>query len=497
MIVLPMITATLSGLALLLSSFVDHRKGKQQESPGTLHWYVGVCMLLTAALAFRTAWSKGSSLTLFHLMDRIPVSFRVDEVSGLFLSVTTIVWTAVCFYSFRYMEHEGEEKRFYGFFLLAFAVLTALDCAGNLITFYFFYELMTLTTMPLVLHGGTREAVMAGLKYLFYSMAGAYLALFGIFLLYSLLPDLTFTAGGVLVPSLVKGREGILFPAIFLMLVGFGAKAGMFPLHAWLPAAHPVAPAPASAALSAIIVKCGVLAIVRCVYYIIGPDYLRGTWVQKTWIILILITILMGSLLAYREKIFKKRLAYSTVSQVSYILLGLAMLTPQAFTGSMLHMAGHALVKCALFMTAGIFILDTDRTRVEEYEGIGRTKGLTLGSYTLAALSLIGIPPTAGFISKWYLAQGSLRAQLGVLSYVGPVVLLVSALLTAGYLLPIVMKGFFPGEECRKGKQKEKPELMNCMVLILAVLALLVGIFPTRLIEFIEALAAQLMTGGL
>lgn len=492
---LPMITAAASGIVLLISSFWDHiRKNKQQDTNSSLiHWYVGICMVISAVLVLRTAQTEVSSVTLLMLMDRIPILFKVDEIGRFFLTVTTIVWTAVCFYSFKYMEHEGEEKRFYGFFLVVYAVLVALDCSGNLITMYFFYELMTLTSMPLVLHNGSREAIMASLKYLFYSMAGAYFALFGIFILNQYTHTLAFSAGGTLDGVLLEGHETILLIAVFCMLIGFGAKAGMFPMHAWLPTAHPVAPAPASAALSAIIVKGGVLAIIRTVFYIVGPEFLRGTWVQKTWLVLTLVTVFMGSMLAYREKVFKKRLAYSTVSQVSYILFGLALLTPQAFTGAMLQLAAHAFVKCALFMTAGIFILRTGKTRVEEYLGYGRKMKWTMWGYTLASLSLIGIPPTAGFVSKWFLAEGALDADLGAISYVGPAVLLVSALLTAGYLLPITMKGFFPGEEYAEPNEKEKPDKMTVIMVALAVLALLLGAFPTNLLEFLNALSAQIL----
>lgn len=282
---------------------------------------------------------------------------------------------------------------------------------------------------------------MAALKYLFYSLCGAYCALFGIYFLYQYCDTLTFTAGGTLNRALAAGNEGILLTAVFLMLVGFGAKAGMLPLHSWLTAAHPAAPAPASAVLSAVIVKGGVLAVIRTVYYIVGPAFLKGTWVQTAWMSLSLLTVFMGSMLAYREKVFKKRLAYSTISQVSYILFGLSLLNPVGMTGALLHVVFHAGVKCALFLTAGIFIFRTGKTRVDEYAGIGKRMGVTLWCYTFASLALIGIPPFGGFTSKWYLAQGALQSETGIFRVLGPAVLLISALLTAGYLLPITIRG--------------------------------------------------------
>ena len=197
---------------------------------------------------------------------------------------------------------------------------------------------------------------MAALKYLFYSMCGAYLGLFGIFFLYKYCDTLAFVPGGSLNLTLLADHQGIVMVAVFAMLIGFVVKAGMLPLHAWLPTAHPVAPSPASAALSGIIVKCGVLAIIRTVYYVVGADFIRGTWIQTAWMVLTLMTIFMGSMLAFREPVFKKRLAYSTVSQVSYILFGLSALTPTAMTGALLHVVFHAFIKCTLFLTAGIFI---------------------------------------------------------------------------------------------------------------------------------------------
>lgn len=457
-----------------------------------LHLFVLVILLAMALAALYIVWSGEGSLTLFYLMDNIPVYFHVDALARIFVTLTSIIWVLVGIYAFVYMEHEGKEGRFFGFYILVYLVLIALELAGNLVTLYFFYELMTLTSMPLVLHNGSREAIMAALKYLFYSMCGAYCALFGIYFLYKYCDTLTFKAGGTLNMTLVSGNETILLIAVFMMLIGFGAKAGMFPLHSWLTAAHPISPAPASAVLSSIIVKGGVLAIIRSVYYIVGVDFIRGSWVQNAWIVLTLLTVFMGSMLAYREKVFKKRLAYSTVSQVSYILFGLSMLTPEAFVGSILHVVFHACIKSVLFLTAGSFIFHTGKTRVDEYAGIGKHMSLTLWCYTFASLALIGIPPMSGFISKWYLAQGALQSQTGVFRFLGPAVLLISALLTAGYLLPITMKGFLPGKDALVEEKKERIDKMNAVLLILAAFTVLMGVWPNPLINYIVEIAGGL-----
>lgn len=500
LLLLPVLLPSLAGICMLVSSFLGHvtsgETEKRQEGKDCrrIHLLTGAVLVSSAVMALYAAWSGDRSVTLFYLMDQVPVYFHVDAMGRLFVTFVSIVWVLVGFYSFVYMEHEGEEQRFFGIYLLVYGILIALDFAGNLVTLYLFYELMTLASMPMVLHNGSREAIMAALKYLFYSMCGAYLGLFGIFFLYQYCDTLTFTAGGTLNLALAAGNKGILLAAVFAMLIGFGAKAGMFPLHAWLPAAHPVAPSPASAVLSGIIVKSGVLAIIRVVYYIVGARFLRGTWVQTAWMSLTLLTVFMGSLLAFREPVFKKRLAYSTVSQISYILFGLSLLSATGMAGALLHTVYHAFIKSGLFLTAGIFIFQCKKTRVEELTGIGKQMPKTLLCYTFASLALIGIPPASGFISKWYLAQGALEANVGVFGWLGPVVLLISALLTAGYLLPVTMKGFFPGKEeaVSEGKLAEKKGMLVPLA-VLAALSLLLGIFPNPLISYVSRIAEALM----
>lgn len=461
---------------------------------------VALGVLLTAAvLTLAAAWSGDRSVTLFYLMPDIPIYFQVDGIGKWFVTMVTAVWVPVGIYSVAYMGHEGEEKRFFGLYLLLYGVLVCLDFAGNLVTMYLFYELMTIVSFPMVMHSGGRESIMAALKYLFYSLCGAYMGLFGIFFLYRYCDSLTFQSGGALPAEAAAAHGDIVLLAVFLMLIGFGAKAGMFPLHAWLPAAHPVAPSPASAVLSGVIVKSGVLAVIRVVFYIVGADFLRGTWVQYAWMALTLVTVFMGSLLAYREPVLKKRLAYSTVSQVSYILFGLALLCPTGFVGALLQLAFHAVVKCGLFLAAGIFLVCGSGTRVEELAGVGRKMPVVLWCFAILSLALIGIPPTCGFVGKWYLAQGALEAGVGAWGYWGAAVLLVSALLTAGYLLPVVTRGFFPGaawenksgEDMRLPSAGQKPSAaMLIPLVLLAALALGMGLLPGIFTEYASGIAA-------
>ena len=500
LLILPSIICFAAGIALLILSFKDHLHeadwfGRKPDEKELRKLHIAVITIMAAAelLTLVIAWTGDRSLDLLTFVDGLTISFHIDNISRIFVTVTALVWFLACLYATEYMSHEGNEKRFFGFYLIVYGVLVLIDFSGNLVTFYFFYEMMTLTSMAMVLHNGTREAIMASLKYMFYSMAGAYCALFGIYLLYQNCSSLDFTEGGTLTANALVSHPTMILSGVLLMMIGFGAKAGMMPLHSWLPAAHPVAPTPASAVLSSIIVKAGVLGAVRTIYYIVGPDYIRGTWMQAAWIILSLGTVFMGSLLAFREKVFKKRLAYSTVSQVSYIMFGLAVLDETALTGALLHVIVHAFVKCALFASAGILIYRTGMTNVTDYKGVGKKMPVTMWCYTIASLTLIGIPPTGGFISKWYLALGSLGGNIGVLGYVGPAVLLASALLTAGYLLPISLDAFLPGSKDETPRQRERIDAMSILPLILVTCAVLIGLFPNPVLEFIEQTISGLL----
>lgn len=456
-------------------------------------------MAFTSALVVRLLFLDDYELVFWKLTDTLEIRMRMDGLTRLFAGMTVAAWTLGGVFSFEYMKHEEHEDRYFGFYLIVMGVLIALDHAGNLITLYLFFEMMTLTSLPMVLHSLSHEAVMAGLKYLFYSIAGAFMALFGIFYLYAGGAGASFCPGGSLkFLSSWPGSCNMTLFALFLMLVGFGTKAGMFPMHGWLPTAHPVAPAPASAVLSGVITKSGVLAIIRVLYYTAGPELIRGTWVQYAWMTLTLITVFMGSMMAYKEELLKKRLAYSTVSQVSYILFGLSVLNESGVAGALSHFVFHCVVKNCLFLAAGAIIYKTGRKTVSELAGIGKEMPVTMWCFTLVSITLVGIPPTSGFISKWYLAEGALRSGTGFFSWFGPVVLLLSAMLTAGYLLPVSIKAFFPGNEYDYGKleKKEPCLLMTVPMVLFTAAAVLLGMFPAPLLQNLLELAAGLVKGG-
>ena len=325
-------------------------------------------------------------------------------------------------------------------------------------------------------------------------MAGAALGLLGLFVLQGYCATDLFTPGGVLDALRAGENRELLLAVFFMMAVGFGCKAGMFPLHAWLPIAHPVAPAPASAVLSGLITKMGVLALIRVVYYLFGWSFLDGSWAQTAVLVLALITVFMGSSLALREDTLKKRLAYSTVSQVSYVIFGVMLFHPLALEGALFQAVFHAIAKNALFMATGAIIYQTHLTQVSQLRGVGGPYSVTMWCFTLASLSLVGIPPTGGFLSKWFLAEGVLAADGGPLAFWGIGVLMVSALLTAGYLLPIVVKAFFPGKDFDQNSvvRQQNTWLMWITLCLLTGAVVALGMFPGGLASAFQGIVGPM-----
>ena len=439
-----------------------------------------VIVLLADVLCI-LALRSGEHITFLTLSENLHMAFAPDRLGTVFLAAVMILYTAVCFYSFEYMKMEERVEMIFTFYFLSFTALIAVCLASNLLTLYFCFEMLTLLSMPMVLHELTKDAVSAGLKYLFYSIAGALMGLLAVFFVYYFTSgNAEFVKGGFLDPAKIAGRENLMLIGTMIGISGFGTKAGLYPMHGWLPTAHPIAPAPASSLLSGIIAKAGVIAVIRLVYYSVGTDLIRGTWVQYAWMTLAMLTIFMGSMMAYREHNLKKRLAYSTVSQISYILLSLSFLSEEGMQGALLHVLSHASSKGCLFLCAGVLIYKLGKRRVEELKGVGKLMPVTMLCFTVASLSLVGIPPMGGFLSKWVIAQASLHNGLGLYAVLPPVILLISALLTAGYLLTVVVDAFFPGggfETEEKAGSAEPSPLMTVPMICLCLVALAVGIF--------------------
>ncbi len=495
LLLFPVLLPILAGAAVCFVPQLDDQKLRRTVTIAVL----GATIVLLIPVLF----TGELTLTLFTLSDNLPIFLHTDTVGLIFACLMAFVWAAAGIYSFPYMAHEGGEKRYYALYLCTLGALMGLCFAGSIITFYMFFEAMTLLTMPMVMHSGKKDAVAAGIKYLIYSVLGASLVLLGVFVLAPYVTSFSFANGGVLDMTKVAGHEGLVMTFGFLMLVGFSAKAGLFPLHGWLPTAHPAAPSPASAVLSGVITKAGVLGVIRLMYCYLGVDFLAGSWVQVAYMCLTLLTVFTGSLLAYHEGHLKKRLAWSSVSQVSYVLFGLSTMNPIGVTGAILHAIAHSLIKDTLFMSAGAIIMKTEKTQVADLKGIGKQMPVTMACFTVASLGLVGIPPCMGFVSKWYLAQGSLAATgvSAALNIIGPVVLLISALLTAGYLFPIVIRGFIVGngghghdaEPAVTYERNDAPWMMLIPLLVLAVLSVVIGMFPGALIDLLTKVGTALM----
>jgi len=436
---------------------------------------------------YETRWTLAPGLDLV---------LHADALSVLFVSLSTLLWLVTTVYAIGYLEDAPHRSRFFGFFSLCVTATVGLALAGNLFTFVIFYELLTLATYPLVAHKGTPASVRGARIYLAYTLAGGMLLLIGAVWLRTIAGPLDFVQGGVLAD--IDNLDAWSLRWIFMLLiVGLGVKAALVPLHGWLPQAM-VAPAPVSALLHAVaVVKAGAFGIVRVVYDVFGVEFAASLGVLSVLGVMAAVTIIYGSVKALSQDHLKKRLAYSTVSQVSYIALGTAILGPLATVGGVVHLVHQGVMKITLFFAAGNYAENLGIHRVSEMNGVGRRMPGTTLAFTVAALGMIGIPPAAGFVSKWYLGLGALEA--GVAHWVLPV-LIASSLLNAAYFLPILYRAWFrplptvwPAEQPRSGRWEMSGALLWPPV-ITAVLALAAGLFaaaPYSPLEWAVLIAAR------
>lgn len=435
-----------------------------------------ICFSLVVTLIPGVLNGDAYYIKLSQLLPTISIAFRVDSLGLIFALVASSMWVFVNIYTIGYMAHEQNKKRFFSFFSFSLFAAFGIAFSENLITLFIFYELLTLSTYPLVIHIQTEDAYKAGAKYLAYTLIGGGFFLAAIIITYFLTGDLTLSTRGLFTSA---EPRGILTVVFFLYLIGFGVKGALMPIHHWLPSAM-IAPTPVSTLLHAVaVVKAGVFVALRVIYNVYGVDVLRTIGVANILAGMAAFTIIAGSLIAMRQDNLKRRLAYSTISQLSYIMLGGALLAPFAAWGAMIHIANHAFTKGTLFMCAGIIAEETGRKNISQLKGIGRRLPVTMIAFTIAALGMIGIPPLAGFSTKWFIAMGSGEAMQPI--FIG--VLLVSSMLNAAYFLPIVYTAFFdkPDDdlELPEGKQKETTYLMLFPIAATAVGTFVLGIFAT------------------
>ena len=438
--------------------------------------------------------NKVISYSLFTLLPGIEISFRVDAFGLLFAMGASLLWIATSIYSIGYMRatNEGSQTRYFACFAVALSSTIGVAFSANLFTMFLFYEGLTIITYPLVAHKGTAEAKSGARKYAIYLLGAAKVFLVAaIILTYNLTGTLDFSKAGIFPTDIQAVHPELLYMIFVFFLFGF-AKCAIMPFHGWLPAAM-VAPTPVSALLHAVaVVKTGVFTVLRVIFFVFGADLMMDIGVDVFVITFASFTIIVASLLALSRDNLKARLAFSTISQLSYIILGAALLTPSAMIGGIIHITNHAFSKITLFFCAGSIYVSSHKTEISQLNGIGKKMPWTMAAFTIATLSMIGIPPVSGFVTKWYLVIGSLeRHSVSVLA-----VLLASSFLNAAYFVPIIYKAYFVDNDLdtrhsnldgQNNEGVKEIPLMVVPLILTAIVSVVLGLYPDFIVQIAES----------
>jgi multicomponent Na+:H+ antiporter subunit D len=413
----------------------------------------------------------------------------------VFACVSSFLYIPVSFYAIGYMRghHEKEQTGFFAAFAVCLSAAIGIALSANLLTFFIFYELLTIATWPLVFHERNEEARFSGRKYLIYTLVTGQLMLAGIVAIYAMAGTLEFQAGGFLTADMAP--TWVLQMLFFLMVLGGAVKAGVMPLHGWLPSAM-VAPTPVSALLHAVaVVKAGAFCVLRLIGFVFGPALLAEIGCADVLAWVAAFTIIASSLIAMKQDNLKRRLAFSTVGQLSYVVLGAALLAPLSILGAYFHIVAHALMKITLFMCAGAIIVTAHKDNISDMHGIGKKMPITMACFTIASLGIAGMPFIIGFLSKWNLALGAL--QVGQPLFIA--VLIGSALLGLSYLMPVAYLAFFkPNAKGEFKSYGEANKFMLIPICVTAALSVILGIVPNfgpHLYD-LASMAAQSITQG-
>lgn len=481
LVILPVIIPLLLGYISFNIKFKDDKAVSD---------YSFVCTLINSVLVFILLFAlNGSSVNIFTFNENLTIAFEIDGLSCIFGGMVAFLWPLATYYASEYMKHEGKFQKFFGFYLMTFGVTLGIAFSANMLTMYLCYEALTFITLPLVMHSMDQRATYAGRKYLVYSVGGASLSFVGMMIVLFTSGSVDFVYGGV-----VSQQSNVIYFAYLLMFIGFGVKAAVFPLHGWLPSAS-VAPTTVTALLHAVaVVKAGVFAIMRTTFFLFGVEVLKGSWVQYVVMALAIITICFGSWSAVKSRHLKRRLAYSTVSQLSYILFGVTLMTADGFKGGLAHMLFHAVIKIVLFYTAGAILYTNHKEYVDDIEGYAKKMPKTFALFTISSIALIGIPPLPGFLSKFTLATSAIKEASfeNILPFVGVCALMFSAFMTAIYLLEIITKAYFPSTEFDTSsleKVKEAPNRILIPMAIITVVMVSVMFWATPLFNLLENVA--------
>lgn len=479
---MPVLIILVSAVPSLIIFFLTDQRLRLRR---TLYLGAEVVKLVLVAVMLVGIFNGESYETRIPLLPGIELVLRANALGMFFLTLSAVLWLLTTVYAIGYLKGSPNRSRFFGFFGLCVTSTAGIALSGNLLTFLLFYEMLSLVTYPLVVHTQTEAALRAGRTYLTYTLIGGTVMLAGVVWLYALAGSVDFTPGGAL--NNVDGNQAALTLIFFLLIVGLGVKTALVPLHGWLPQAM-VAPAPVSALLHAVaVVKAGAFGVVRVVYEVYGVELSQALGVLGPLGVIAGVTIIYGSVMALFQDDLKRRLAYSTVSQLSYITLGVTILGSAATVGGIVHLVHQGIMKITLFFCAGLLAETLGIKKISAMNGVARRMPWTMIAFTIGAAGMIGLPPTAGFVSKWYLGVGA--AQSGSLWALA--VLTASAVLNAGYFLPILYRAWIkkpdgPFTEKRPKTRFEANWLMLAPPLITAALVLAAGLFATSDISPLE-----------
>ncbi len=468
-------------LAIILGAITTRIKHKNDDS--LISYSLGATTFVATITMIVLFAFSGESFTLVKFNHQLALTFKIDGLSMVFVTLVSFLWPLATLYASKYMTHEGGLGKFFTYYLMTYGVVIGLAFSGDMLTMYLFYECLTFITLPLVVHHPQPRDLYAGKKYILYSVSGAAISFSGMMLFIMMTGSWNFTQN----PFMELPPNDYLYISYLLMFIGFSFKAGLFPFHRWLVAAG-VAPTTVTALLHAVaVVKSGAFATMRVTYYLFDPSYLAGTLVQQIVMAMAVITILFGSSTAMRNKHIKRRFAYSTISQLSYILLAVTTMSTLGLVAGLLHMIFHALIKIVIFYTAGNAIFSAHSDYVSQIEGCGKVMKTSFVLFTISSLALIGLPPFGGFVSKFTIAQSAI-ATGSVVGYIAVAALVISALLTAMYLLQIATLAFMPHDNFDYSKLehvKESPWEMVLPMGIITVVMIIMSLFSTQLISMI------------
>ncbi len=482
--ILPLAAVLVSLLAAIPIILSDRRPNLREM------WTLlaGVSMFLIVASMVPTVLAGNQpTITLFEVIPGVPIQLRVDSMGMLFALIASFLFILTSIYSIGYMRslQEHDQTRYFASFAVAIGATVGVAFSANLLTLYLFYEMLSLSTYPLVAHERNAESRSSGRRYLSILLGTSVgFALPAMMMTYAFAGTLDFTVGGILGGA---APPAVLSLMLVMLVAGF-AKCGVMPFHGWLPAAM-VAPTPVSSFLHGVaVVKVGVFSVLRVLLDIFGIDVLGAITMGAALPYFVSFTIIAASIVALSQDNLKRRLAYSTVGQLSYIMLGVSLLSPAAVTGGIMHIASHAFAKVTLFYCAGAIYVASHKKYISQMKGLGRTMPFTFGAFGIAALSMIGAPPSAGFVSKWLMLNGALDADMIIIFGV----LLSSTLLNAAYFVPIVYQGFFgkpnpEGDLVVASQIKEAPLTLLVPLMITSIISLLIGIYPYFFLQFAEA----------